>query len=251
MKLISSILADFESISLSEAKEFSLTDRNDKKFIFSYKYLNDILIKSQKFYKVMQVNGNPQSEYKSLYFDTKDLKFYHNHHNGKKNRYKIRYRKYLDTEDCFLEVKFKTNKKKTIKSRIPQKDILKSIPKESSEFLNNCTPYNHNDLISLFYSTFKRTTLIHKEKKERVTIDINLKFYNGEFSDEFKNLVIAEVKTERFASQSDFIKILKEFNIYSSPMSKYCTGLAIYKPTLKQNRFKKRFLNIKKITDDS
>ena len=42
---------------------------------------------------------------------------FHNHHNGKLNRYKIRFRDYINTKNSFLEVKFKTNKGETIKSR--------------------------------------------------------------------------------------------------------------------------------------
>ena len=46
------------------------------------------------------------------------MTLYHDHHNGKLNRYKVRRRRYIDTDTEFLEVKLKNNKKRTIKSRI-------------------------------------------------------------------------------------------------------------------------------------
>ena len=43
---------------------------------------------------------------------------YLKHHNNKLNRYKIRFREYVDNDEKFLEVKYKTNTERTIKDRI-------------------------------------------------------------------------------------------------------------------------------------
>ena len=44
-------------------------------------------------------------KYSTLYFDTNDKILYKHHHNKKGNRHKIRMRKYIDSNICFLEIK--------------------------------------------------------------------------------------------------------------------------------------------------
>ena len=67
---------------------------------------------------ILQIDGKRKHDYKSLYFDTEDRKFYNDHHNQRVNRYKVRYREYVDSGLVFLEIKCKNNKGKTIKKRL-------------------------------------------------------------------------------------------------------------------------------------
>ena len=46
------------------------------------------------------------------------------HQNKKLNRYKIRQREYLISDISFFEIKFKSNKGRTIKKRIKTKNCL-------------------------------------------------------------------------------------------------------------------------------
>ena len=62
-------------------------------------------------------DGKLIHDYKSLYYDTEDWKFYLDHHNGRVNRNKIRFREYVGSKLTFLEIKLKNNKGKTIKKR--------------------------------------------------------------------------------------------------------------------------------------
>ena len=49
---------------------------------------------------------------------------------------------------------------------------------------------------------FSRITFVHKEQKERLTVDINLTFKSKEKSGDLKQIVIAEVKQERMSRSS-------------------------------------------------
>ena len=102
MLIINKILTGFNPISLAEMDEVKLMNRSDTKFVFSQKTLLNILPLIQSFYKVLEVDGVRLSSYKSLYYDTDDFQFYHQHHNGKTNRNKVRFREYVDSGLTFL-----------------------------------------------------------------------------------------------------------------------------------------------------
>ena len=64
---------------------------------------------------------------------------------------------------------------------------------------------------------------------------------------EFKGIVIAEIKQEKFTPQCDFNLILKSEKIYPQGFSKYCMSIAMLYKNLKANRFKPRLLMLNKI----
>ena len=88
---------------------------------------------------------------------------------------------------------------------------------------------------------------MHKTKKERLTIDINLSFENKKEKGDIKEIVIAEVKQERMSRSSDFMRIAKEMSILPMRLSKYCISTLQLNPNIKQNRFKKKQLFINKL----
>ncbi len=89
---LQSKLNKFETITLSEMDDVKLMSRTDTKFIFNFSRLPEFLEKLSRFYKVLLIDGNLIHDYKSLYFDTEDRKFYIEHHNRRVNRNKIRFR---------------------------------------------------------------------------------------------------------------------------------------------------------------
>ncbi|MBT4478083.1 MAG: VTC domain-containing protein, partial [Flavobacteriales bacterium] len=107
-------LNKFETITLSEMDDVKLMSRTDTKFVFNFSRLPEFLEKLSPFYKVLLIDGNLIHDYKSLYFDTEDRKFYIEHHNRRVNRNKIRFREYVGSGLTFLEIKLKNNKGKTI-----------------------------------------------------------------------------------------------------------------------------------------
>ena len=120
---IKHIIQNLTPITLGEMDGVSLMKRTDTKFVIHQKNLIEVLETIKDHYSVLQINDKRTLSYPSLYFDTKDKKFYHNHHNGKVNRTKVRMRKYMESNICFLEVKQKDGKGKTTKSRIQINDF--------------------------------------------------------------------------------------------------------------------------------
>ena len=132
---INKFLQELEPISLKEMDKVALLNRTDTKFIFSIPTLVDTLSKLKQHYFALEINGQRTARYKTLYFDTEQKDLFLRHQNGKKNRYKIRIRKYIDSDLCYLEVKLKTNKSRTIKKRIEIVDFETEFSQVSKDFI--------------------------------------------------------------------------------------------------------------------
>ncbi|MDG1262358.1 MAG: polyphosphate polymerase domain-containing protein, partial [Flavobacteriales bacterium] len=161
----------------------ALLDRHDTKYIFNREELIAMLPQLQEHYRVLEVNGNRASLYHSLYFDSENLDFYSLHQRGKKNRLKIRMRKYVDSSLTFLEVKLKNNKGRTVKSRVEIDDIEETLSPANLKFIEEAAG-KQDQLGAQIFNEFHRITLVHKVEKERLTLDIHLTFKdtNGEKS---------------------------------------------------------------------
>lgn len=228
-----------------------LMNRTDTKFIFNIQQLPNILFKARDIYNILEIENSRLLDYRTLYFDTEDLKMYNLHQNGKLNRYKIRHREYLISNISFLEVKFKSNKGRTIKKRIKRKAIEEELADKSKDFISKNTIFDPASLKPALYNKFSRITLAHKSKMERITIDLNLGYEKNGESKELPFLVIAEVKQEGFSNSSDFIKILRSERILPTSMSKYCIGTVLMNRNIKYNRFKSKLLTLNKLSNDA
>ena len=244
MNNLSNIINDFTTISLNEMDGVKLMNRTDTKFAFKANILPLLLKNIMPYYRVLSINENCIQDYKSLYFDTPDRKFYLDHHNRRVNRNKIRFREYVGSDLTFLEIKTKNNKGKTIKKRIKVDLISDKLTFKQQEYINKIIGNNLN-VEAKQWINFSRVTLVHKTQKERLTIDVNLTFENKERSGNLKQIAIAEVKQERMSRSSDFMRIAKDLHILPIRISKYCMSTLELNPNLKQNRFKekKRFIN--------
>ena len=249
MKDISKIINDFSPISLNDMDSVKLMNRTDTKFTFSYNQLPSLLDNIMPFYHILDIDNSRIQSYNSLYYDTENRDFYIKHHNRRVNRNKIRFREYVGSGLTYLEVKLKNNKGRTIKKRVKVDAIHESLNKEDRNFINKIIGYPVN-VQAKQYISFDRITLVHKIKKERLTIDINLNFSHGNNIGDFRYIVIAEVKQERMSRSSDFIRIAKEMYILPFRLSKYCMSTLKLNTSIKHNRFKKKLLFINKIKQE-
>jgi len=247
MENLEQILQGFKPITLSEMDGVQLMDRTDTKFMLSRGELEDILKALPHTYRVLEVNGIRQSHYETLYYDTEDFHHFILHQNGKRNRYKIRMRKYVDSDLTFLEVKFKSNRERTIKNRMKLPEIGEVLEEKSMEFLGKQPNLDENKLVPKIWNAFKRITLVNEELKERLTIDCELSFRQNGSSVLLPKVVIAEVKQERANRHSPFMVEVKRRMIRPESISKYCLGVALLFPHVKSNNFKQKILKIKRL----
>lgn len=224
-----------------------LMDRTDTKFVFHIQELDTILSQIVTNYKALVVEGTSWSPYETLYFDTPSLELYMRHHNQKMNRYKIRYRKYVNSNLHFFEIKFKNNKGRTIKKRIKEAQIETEIKGNALQLLKTITSFNEGDLRPTLFVNCSRATLVNVEIEERLTLDVMLQIKKDNKELNFTPLVIAELKQAKVNVQSPFYRLMKHKRFRSSSMSKYCYGITQIFEDIKKNNFKPQILTLNKI----
>ena len=247
-----SILEQMKPIGLDDMKAVRLMNRVDQKYMASSDIIEELLSRIAEDYYVQHIEGNPLAPYKTLYFDTDDLRMYTMHHNQKLNRQKLRVRTYRSTDTTFFEIKNKDNKKKTRKVRIPVDvamfDRVLEVP-EVEHFVNEHTLYPVTTLHPCLENRFERITLVDNGMSERITIDRGITFHNRAtgIDADISRLLVIEVKHEVDTPMSDIERALHDLHILPRRMSKYCIGTALTDPAAKANRFKPKLLFIKKI----
>lgn len=240
----------FDKISLEEMSGIRLMSRIDSKYIVTLSQLFDILSQLENEYYVQEIKGNRISDYVTLYYDTPEYEMYLAHQNGKLNRLKIRTREYTESKLCFLEIKSKSNKGVTEKIRIRNERPDKIENEPSRIFIEGHSPYLKSSLEGKIWSYYKRITLVNKQKTERMTIDLDLRFQNDKSHQmvELPDIAIIEVKKNN-DTYSPALELMIEKRIRESSLSKYCIGVALTEPTIKKNRLKSKLLMLNKITN--
>ncbi len=241
------ILTTFDTITLGEMDKVTLMNRKDTKYFFDRSKLNGILYELRPDYRLLEINGERLFSYQNIYFDTKDFFCYTQHHNRRVNRYKIRIRKYVESDLVFLEVKFKTNTGRTIKSRIKLEEFSYILNDTAKDFIRANTPFDPDDLFPTLYNEFKRFTLVNRNMHERATIDTNLVLQITGEEKKFSRLCIAELKIDSSLSGSKFRLAMRDNFCPEMRISKYSVGVAYMYPEIKQNNFKSKKIRINRI----
>jgi len=227
----------FPSFTLNE--DLFLFDRRDFKYLFLFTDLVPILERLKDHYYILTIEEKTFSDYRTTYFDTQDYALYKAHHNGKRNRYKVRLRNYRDSELAYLEVKFKSNKQRTLKKRVLKGDAYHFTP-EDYRFLKSAIPYEPDDLSPSLMTRYNRLTLVNFDSSEKVTIDFDLRFKHLKNAGETQipEVGIIEVKNEGDRHRPLLAKILNNRLIRNQRISKYCLGMSLLDPNVKKNLYK-------------
>ena len=244
---LQNLLKDHQTLSLKELEKVKLLDRQDTKFVFNQVQLPLILDKIKPFYRILEINNELLSTYENTYFDTDDFLFYNQHHNEKRERYKVRFRKYSSNSNTFFEIKIKNNKNRTVKKRLMVDEMNGCLGGREIELVSNIIDPQPNKLTTKLNIRFSRITMADNNFNERLTIDTNLSAKNGSCSKIFDKLVISEIKQKKYNPKSDFVQILRDLRIPEMRFSKYCMGMLHVNKEIKYNRFKPKLLQINKI----
>jgi hypothetical protein len=247
LKTLENILQEIDPISLKEMDSVALMNRTDTKYLLSFEQLTEVLEEVSGHYRILDIKGVRRNHYQSEYYDTPDFYFYKRHHSGKKNRLKIRKRRYVESDISFLEVKFKSNKGRTEKDRMKLAELNLELSPENIQYIHD-TSHFEDQLEPKLMNTFERITLVDQALPERITIDCYLSFEMGENKLQIPDLVIIEAKQERQNRHSIFLSALKKRLIRPESMSKYCLGVALMTDQ-KSNMFKEKIRRIKKLTN--
>lgn len=235
--MLDSVLAAFEPISLAELNKAALLDRVEVKYVMPVQVLASILAQVRPAYSVLEIEGQRRNHYRTLYYDTPDFAMFRRHHMGAADRYKVRARQYVESQYTFLEIKHKTKKKRTVKSRVPTAELATHLNGEAEEFLHSHCPYGAGELEPKLWNAYTRITLASKTACERVTLDLDLRFDWLGRRTSLPGLAIAEVKQEAHGASSPFVALMRRHGVRRTSFSKYCLGVSLLHPHVRHNRF--------------
>ena len=247
---IEQMAAQFDAISLDEMANVSLLNRVDTKYLMGLSHLEAILPHLMQQYRVLCIDQVRLNHYETLYFDTNDLALYRQHHNGTGSRYKVRARRYVESDQAFFEVKHKTNQDRTVKSRMPIPGLTAQVQAAISSFIGAHTPLSADLLEPKLWNEYLRMTLVSEDRPERVTLDFHLKFGRGSTVVTLPGIAIAEVKREHLTQDSAFTQQMRQHGIHPASFSKYCAGVWMLYESIKVNNFKPQMHQLHKVIQE-
>ena len=227
-------------VTLAQLDEAQLHDRQESKVILRSDDVPDALQRLAEEYFILEHNGERLQGYCNEYFDTAELRNYHEHHNQKGQRRKLRYRTYLNSDITYFEVKNNVRGRTVKERRRSERPNGKLLPKDAVFFFKQ-TGRPPSALVPSLRVDYQRILLVKHDFSERVTIDIDLRFTSAQGSVEIPALSICEFKQPKLDRRSPAMIAMDR---RPQNFSKYCMGLASCDPGLRRNRFKKVFRNL-------
>lgn len=183
------VLDAFDSISLADLKaRANLMRRRDTKYVLGRAELQAFLAAQTEDYEVLEIAGQNRFQYSSSYLDSPDLHTFFDHNQGRRRRFKIRFRHYHETGLYFFEIKLKGFRNETLKYRLPTDKAAYEQPELPAHLLQ----FANQKLQKHYYQTltyplcrsvrvdYIRSTLVAKQGAERITIDNEIGFYGSQ-----------------------------------------------------------------------
>jgi hypothetical protein len=238
------MMAGFASISLDDlVASASLLTRVDRKYIVPRAALGELALDLDPETRVLEITGVRSFGYESVYFDTPDRTSYWMAAHARRRRFKVRTRTYLDTSECYLEVKTRGSRNNTVKERIAydasDRRVLTEEGLAYAEYTLAATGITGVDtriLRPVLTTRYKRTTLFLPFSQSRATIDVDLEWLMDDGRTmERPDMAIVETKSGSRASAVD--RILWAHGHRPATISKYATGLAALEPQLAANKW--------------
>lgn len=234
----------FTPISLEALNQkASMLTRLDNKYIVRAPVLQQALPSLAEHFDILEIAQKRIFHYDTCYFDDELLSCYFNHHNGRRQRIKVRTRKYSDAGLCFIEAKIKDIRGVTVKKRIAcDPDRHGAIDSDARDYIASLYRdfYQKEFTLALqpqLNMSYQRITLVAKQGHERLTLDTNISFIkNGRVSSLAEDIFIVESKSRNGNGQAD--ALLRSLHQHPSKgCSKYCLGLCITQGVGKINNF--------------
>ncbi len=230
-----------QPISLAEVnQEAALQRRVDKKFLLTSSQLATLLAALDDDFAVMDIADRRIFGYSSTYFDTPDLDQFRAHRQGRRRRFKVRTRTYLDSGLCMFEAKLKGVRGETDKYRIPHPLGERTVMNDADRaFLATLLDTEYGiampELNPVMTVDYNRGTLVNPHSRERLTCDVQLLCRDKDREVAGPDLVVVETKSADGRGVAD--RVLADMGIRDLSMSKYCVGIALLHPHLPANRW--------------
>lgn len=234
-------LERIEPISLGQLNEQArLMTRIDRKYFLPRDLFVSLLRATENDFKVLQIGQKKRFEYRTIYFDSPQFRFFRDHVQGRRHRFKVRTRTYMETGTCHLEVKSKGYRGQTVKERIAHPiDSPGTLSESDHDFIDSIIGGSGrtvpaNQLEPVLETIYDRITLCHDQ--QRLTCDLDIRAINDEGSHDGPHDVLVETKSAGGGGIWD--TLLKQHGVRPHKVSKYCVAASLLYPELPSNPWK-------------
>ena len=236
-------LAHLPSVSLAEVNErAALVTRTCRKYLVPTELMPALFAGAEERFAVMEIGGRTSFLYSSTYLDTPELRTFHDHRQGRRLRYKVRTRTYVDTDTRMFEVKLKGARGITdkVRAELPMSAPADRLTPATRSFLdralNRCRLNPPDVLTPSAVTDYRRTTVVDLSGEERVTIDHDLVGYRDGWAVQMRpDMMLLEIKTKGGLTSTE--RRLHELGVREARFSKYAAALAALEPALRGNRW--------------
>lgn len=217
--------------------------RVDRKYLLRHTDATAVVADLPAEVSALEIDGRRCFGYESVYFDTPVLDSFALTAHRRRRRFKIRTRTYLDTGECWLEVKTRGPRGTSVKVRRPREtDAPSAITTEEQHFLTTTLQLAGIDpapvatLHPVLATRYRRSTLYLPAEGARATMDTDLEWTDAAgHRRRVPDLAVVETKTAATPSTVD--RLLWARGHRPAPVSKFATGLALLHPDLPANRW--------------
>lgn len=237
-------LSGLPTVSLARANSVaSLQTRHDRKYLVAPELLHAV-VGNLLDVGALEVGGRLVHRYRSIYFDTPQFDLYRLAATGRRRRYKVRRREYVDDQLCMLEVKTKDARGRTVKVRTEMVDGCEhELSERELAFVDDtlhAAGIERTHALSALQPSvetgYLRTTLVPAGEQWRATIDLDLVGATaGGASVPLGRSVVIETKSN--GSPTPLDRALWERGVRPTRVSKFAVAMAITRPGLSANRW--------------
>jgi len=224
----------------------ALQTRVDRKYVLPLAHVDTLLDRLAPDARVLEIGTTRRFEYESVYFDTPDLLAYRLAATRRRRRFKVRTRTYVDSAQCWLEVKTRGARGTTVKDRLPYSPhdrlaltpgrwFVTTVLERTRTLAAGTARADELALRPVLVTRYLRTTLLLPGTASRVTVDTRLTLDSGRQRRVLDDVAVVETKTGSTASAAD--RALWSLGHRPVRLSKYATGLAALRPDLPAHRW--------------
>lgn len=204
----------------------AMMTRVDRKYLIRHSHLELLLDGLPAGTRVLDIAGTTRQRYTTVYYDTPDLRCYHDAAYRRRLRFKVRTRTYEDTGVSFLEVKTKGPRGVTVK----QRTLVDATPASwlAHSLGGRLREGDVDKLAPVLTNTYRRMTLSPPDAG-RATIDTDLTWTSGST---LEGLDLVFVETKSTATPSSIDRLLWSRGHRPVSVSKFGCGMAALHPEL-------------------
>ena len=218
-----------------------LQTRVDRKYFVPAELFHQLIARLADEMQVLEIDGRRTFGYESFYFDTPQLSTYRAHLQRRRQRFKARTRTYTDTGLCMFEVKTKSPRGETVKSRVPHPQQFRAeLTDEALAHLSTtlCKAYHQDAPAGMrptLVTTYRRTTFVTRSGDARLTCDTGLDFLDleNEVRDTGTHVLVESKSAGQGGSVAD--RFLRQLGVRPVSVSKYAVAVAALHPELPSN----------------